>query len=188
MHILGKFMLGPPHGDGEAPAPEEIMMALRSGDGKVSLKSGFDKYLRINKDGYLMGVSDAVGSLELFEPVWEDGKCAVLGANGKFWTVDDDDMILADKQSVGPMEVVRIRSNKEREDVNKKSVNPDEVGSAADIELKFTKKFLKFQDKKYRARFDYDSQATIMNAKSDGRLHEALLDRREKMKSDRMCK
>ena len=68
----GKFMLGPPHGDGEAPAPEEIMMALRSGDGKVSLKSEFDKYLRINKDGYLMGVSDAVGSLELFEPVWED--------------------------------------------------------------------------------------------------------------------
>jgi len=184
----GKFMLGPPHGDGEPPAPEEIMMALRSGDGKVSLKSGFDKYLRINKDGYLMGVSDAVGSLELFEPVWEEGKCAILGANGKFLTVDDDDMILASKNSVGEMEVVRIRSNKEREDVNKKSENPDEVGSAADIELKFTKKFLKFQDKKYRARFDYDSQATIMNAKTDGRLHEALLDRREKMKSDRMCK
>merc|ERR1740123_1805080 len=126
------------------------MMALRSGDGKVSLKSGVDKYLRINKDGYLMGVSDAVGSLELFEPVWEEGKCAILGANGKF-------------HSVGEMEVVRIRSNKEREDVNKKSENPDEVGSAADIELKFTKKFLKFQDKKSRARFDYDSQATIMN-------------------------
>ena len=78
--------------------------------------------------------------------------------------------------------------SKEKEGVNKKAINPDEVGSAADIELKFTKKFLKFQDKKYRARFDYESQDQIMSAKSDGRLHEALLDRREKMKSDRMCK
>ena len=36
-------------------------MAMRSGDGKISLKSGFDKYLRVGKNGYLMGVSDAVG-------------------------------------------------------------------------------------------------------------------------------
>ena len=36
-------------------------MAMRSGDGKISLKSGFDKYLRVDKNGYLMGVSDAVG-------------------------------------------------------------------------------------------------------------------------------
>jgi len=163
-------------------------MSMRSGDGKISLKSGFDKYLRVDKSGYLMGVSDAVGSLELFEPVWEDGKCALLGGNGKFLSVDEDDMIVSDKHSVGPMEVVRIRSSREKEDVNKKTENQDEVGSAADIELKFTKKFLKFQDKKYRARFDVESQSHIMSAKQEGRLHEALLDRREKMKSDRMCK
>ena len=132
--------------------------------------------------------SDWLVGLELFEPIWEDGKCALLGANGKFLTVDEDDMVLCSKNSVGPMEVIRIRSNKEREDVNKKKENADETGSAADIELKFTKKFLKFQDKKYRARFDNESQGQIMQAKQDGRLHEALLDRREKMKSDRMCK
>ena len=163
-------------------------MAMRAGDGKISLKSGFDKYLRVDKSGFLMGVSDAVGGLELFEPVWEDGKCALLGGNGKFLSADDEDMIVCDKNSVGPMEVVRIRSSREKEDVNKKSVNPEEVGSAADIELKFTKKFLKFQDKKYRARFDTESQGQIMAAKQEGRLHEAMLDRREKMKSDRMCK
>ena len=65
-------------------------MALRSGDGKISLKSGFDKYLRIDKNGYLLGVSDAVGGLELFEPIWEEGKCALVGANGKFLSVDDE--------------------------------------------------------------------------------------------------
>ena len=78
---------------------------MRSGEGKISLKSGFDKYLRIDKNGYLMGVSDAVGSLELFEPIWEDGKCAFVAANGKFLSVDDDDMVLCNKHSVGPMEV-----------------------------------------------------------------------------------
>ena len=26
----GKFVLGPPHGDGEPPAPEEILMALKA--------------------------------------------------------------------------------------------------------------------------------------------------------------
>ena len=124
----------------------------------------------------------------MFEPVWEDGKCALLGANGKFLSVDDDDLVLCSQNSVGPMEVIRIRSNKEREDVNKKKEDQDTVGSACDIELKFTKKFLKFQDKKYSSRFDYESQSQIMQAKQDGRLHEALLDRREKMKSDRMCK
>ena len=90
----GKFVLGAPHGDGEPPAPEEVLMDLRSGDGKISLKSGFDKYLRIDKSGYLMGVSDAVGGLELFEPIWEDGKCALVAANGKFLSADDDDMLV----------------------------------------------------------------------------------------------
>ena len=61
----------------------------------------------------------------MFEPVWEDGKCALLGANGKFLSVDDDDLVLCSQNSVGPMEVIRIRSNKEREDVNKKKEDQD---------------------------------------------------------------
>ena len=48
----GKFVLGAPHGDGEGPDPEEIMMAMRvggeGGGGKVSLKSGFDRYCGID--------------------------------------------------------------------------------------------------------------------------------------------
>ena len=145
----GKFVLGAPHGDGDQPSPEEILMAMKCGEGKISLKSGYGKFLRLNKLGQLAGVSDAVGGLEQFEPLWEDGKGAILGPNGKFMSVDDDDLVACNKQSVGPMEVIRIRSNKEKEDLNNKSVPEEERGSMGDVELKFTKKFMKFQVKHF---------------------------------------
>ena len=47
---------------------------------------------------------------------------------------------------------------------------------------------LTFQDHKYKARLDGESQGQILIAKEQGNLHETLLDRREKIKSDRMCK
>ena len=31
---------------GEGPEPEEMLMAMKTGEGKISLKSGYDKYLR----------------------------------------------------------------------------------------------------------------------------------------------
>ena len=54
-------------------------MAMKVGEGKFSLKSGFDKYLRLDKAARMVGVSDAVGAMEMFDPVWEEGKMAVLG-------------------------------------------------------------------------------------------------------------
>jgi len=187
----GKFVLGAPHADGEGPDPEEILMAMKVGGcegDKVSLKSGFDRFLRLNKQDQLHGVSEAVGTLEQFQPVWQDGQCALLGPNNKFVTADEDDLIVCTQLAVGEGEIIRIRSNKEKEDVNKKVIPVEERGSAADVELKFTKKFMKFQDHKYKARLDYESQGQILVAKDQGNLHETLLDRREKLKSDRMCK
>jgi len=188
----GKFVLGAPHGDGEGPDPEEIVMAMRvggeGGGGKVSLKSGFDRFIKLNKHEQLHGVSEAVGRMEEFEPVWQEGKCALLGPNNKFLTADEDDLLVCTELTVGAEQIIRIRSNKEREDVNKKVIPVEERGSAADVELKFTKKFMKFQDHKYKARLDFESQGQILVAKEQGNLHETLLDRREKIKSDRMCK
>jgi len=182
----GKFMLGAPHGDGQGPEPEEILMAMRIGEGKISLKSGFDKYLRLDKSGKLVGVSDAVGAMEMFEPVWEHGKMAILGPNGRFMSVDDDDYIVFDKDKVGPMEIIKIRSNRIRDDMKKAEV-PDELkGTMSEVETKFVKKFQKFQDHKLRVNRDGVTQ--LVDAKRAGNLHETLLDRREKMKSDRMCK
>lgn len=188
----GKFVLGAPHGEGEGPEPEEILMAMRvggeGGGGKISLKSGYDRFVRLNKHEQMHGVSEAVGRMEEFEPVWQEGSCALLGPNNKFLSADEDDLLVCAELAVGDGQVVRIRSNKEKEDLSKKVVPLEERGSAADVELKFTKKFMKFQDHKYKVRLDVATQGQIYVAKEEGNLHEHLLNRREKIKSDRMCK
>ena len=185
----------------------QILMAMRvggeGGGGKISLKSGYDRsvqdflnavkqicfrFVRLNKHEQMHGASEAVGRMEEFEPVWQAGACALLGPNNKFLTADEDDLLVCTELAVGEGEVVRIRSNKEKEDLNKKVIPVEERGSAADVELKFTKKFMKFQDHKYKVRLDAATQGQIYVAKEQGNLHEHLLDRREKMKSDRMCK
>ena len=48
------------------------------------------------------------------------------------------------------------------------------------------KKFQSFPDHKLRVCMD--SRDSLEGAKQKGKLHEALLDRREKMKADRYCK
>jgi protein FRG1 len=40
-------------------------------DTKIALKSGFEKYLRVEKDGVIRGIADAVGSMEQWEPIFE---------------------------------------------------------------------------------------------------------------------
>jgi len=182
----GKFVLGAPHGDGQGPEPEEILMAMKTGEGKISLKSGFDKYLRLDKSGAMVGVSDAVGAMEMFEPIWEDGKMALLGPNGRFMAVDDEDFILFNKDKVGPMEIIKIRSNRIRDDMKKPEIPEEMKGTMDQVETKFVKKFQKFQD--HKLRINQNGVAQLVDAKRSGNLHETLLDRREKMKSDRMCK
>lgn len=56
---------------GEGPDPEEVLLAIRINDSKIAFKSGFEKYLRIDKDDIVRGVSDAVGSMEQWEPVFQ---------------------------------------------------------------------------------------------------------------------
>lgn len=182
----GKFVLGAPPEPGQGPQPEEILMAMKVGEGKISLKSGYDKYIRLDKSGHLSGTSDAVGALEMFEPVWEDGKMALLGPNSRFLSADEEDFLVCDKDRVGPMEMVRIRSNREREDMNKKVVPEELRGRIDQVETKMVKKFQKWQD--HKLRLNPAAHGELLVAKKEGRLHETLLDRREKMKSDRMCK
>lgn len=67
----GLFSLGAPHGDGEGPSPEEIFTAFPINETRVAFKSGYGKYLKVDKDGMVTGRSDAVGAVEQFEPVFQ---------------------------------------------------------------------------------------------------------------------
>lgn len=146
----GLFTIGAPHGDGEGPSPEEIFTAFPAGETKFALKSGYGKYLGVTKDGVVIGRSDAVGPMEQWEPVWQDGKTAILSTLNKFMSVNlEDDSLVAKSITAGEHEFCSIRSNKAKE-VNTVVLPNEEQGSLADMEVNYVKKFQKFQDKKLR--------------------------------------
>nr|CAG4641211.1 EOG090X0DUJ [Eulimnadia texana] len=186
----GLFVLGAPHDEGDGPSPEEIFTAFPAGDLKVAFKSGYGKYLGVDKSGNIVGRSDAIGAVEQWEPVFQEGKLAISAANGKFVSVcHEDDGLIARSAKAGPEEMIKLRTNKPREgeeERKRKMVPEEEQGSVDQIEINYVKKFQKFQDKKMRVCSEDKGQ--LSKAKDEGYLHEALLDRRSKMKADRYCK
>ncbi|XP_058448137.1 protein FRG1 homolog [Malaya genurostris] len=183
----GMFTLGAPHNEGDGPDPEEIFTAVLINEEKVAFKSGYGKYLKAEKDGMITGRSDAVSAVEQFEPVFEGSKMALLAANGCFVSVDpEDDAVVAIKKKVGDNEVCVVRSCAVREQKTTKDVAVEEQGDLDQVEINYVKKFQKFQDK--RLRVNTEDKAALKQAQVEGALHEALLDRRSKMKADRYCK
>uniref|UniRef100_A0A336K521 CSON000647 protein n=1 Tax=Culicoides sonorensis TaxID=179676 RepID=A0A336K521_CULSO len=184
----GLFTLGPIKTIGEGPSPEEIFSASYNGD-KVSFKSGYGKYLKIEKNNTVTGRSDAIGPLEEFEPVFEDGKTAILCHNGNFLSIDpEDDALVALRKKVGAEEILCIRSCQPRELEDDQADVPleEKEEDLSQVEINYVKKFQKFQDHKLRV--SKDDKTALEKAKEEGILHEALLDRRSKMKADRYCK
>ncbi|XP_030372782.1 protein FRG1 homolog [Scaptodrosophila lebanonensis] len=182
----GLFTVGAPHAAGESPDPEEIFTAFPINDRKVSFKSGYGKYLKIEKDGMVTGRSEAVGSMEQWEPVFENGQMALLSETGHFMSIDpEDDACVALRKKVGEHEICRVRSNAAN-DVVVDEEPKEEKGDLAEVEKNYVKKFQKFQDKKMR--INQNDVKELEEAKEKGLLHETLLDRRSKMKADRYCK
>lgn len=184
----GLFTLGPPHSIGEGPSPEEILTAILINDSKVAFKSGYGKYLKVEKDNTITGRSDAVGAMEQFEAVFENGKTAILTGNSCFLSVDpEDDALVALRKQVGAEEILQLRScqPRELEEVDEVPVE-EKDDDLTQVEKNYVKKFQKFQDKKLK--ISQEDKVELERAKAEGLLHEALLDRRSKMKADRYCK
>ena len=93
---------------------------------------------------------------------------------------------MCDKQKAGDEEMIRIRSNAEREEDKKEVIPDEEQGNVGQVELNYVKKFQKFQD--HKIKLCSDDRRALMKAKAEGDFHEVMLDRRAKMKADRYCK
>ena len=102
-------------------------------------------------------------------------------------TIDESSESLECTQSkAGKSEMIKVRTNGQREEDIEVYVPVEERGKVGDIELNYVKKFQKFQD--HKIRINNDAREELVKAKNQGYLHEALLDRRAKMKADRYCK
>ncbi|UJR28825.1 hypothetical protein I4U23_010049 [Adineta vaga] len=185
----GLFCVGPTRPFGEGPDQQQILTAIRISENKVAFKSGFGKYLAINKNGLVIGRSDAIGMREYFEPVFENGNLALSACNDKFIRFNEEGDLVAMDDSATEANFINIRSNSKRiheKEKRQKELPVEEQGSIRETELNYVKKFQKFQDKKLR--INQGDVKDLVDAKKSGLLHETLLDRREKMKSDRYCK
>ena len=126
---------------------------------------------------------------EYFEPVFENGNLALSASNDKFIRFNEEGDLVAMDDRAGEANFLQIRSNAKRilqKEKRQKELPVEEQGSILETELNYVKKFQKFQDKKIR--IHQGDVKELVDAKESGILHEALLDRREKMKADRYCK
>ncbi|CAH0384851.1 unnamed protein product [Bemisia tabaci] len=183
----GLFNLGAPHNEGEGPSPEEVLTGIVVNENKVAFKSGYGKYLSVDIHGNVTARADAIGVLQQWEPVFQDGKLAIQGNNGCFISVrPDDDGIVAVSKTAGPSEMLKVRTPNLLTDEKPVEVAPEMKGSLSDIEVNYVKKFQKFQDKKLKV--NSEDKSALKKARVEGTLHETMLDRRSKMKADRYCK
>jgi len=151
-----------------------------------NLKSAFNKYLGCDKFGVVSCESEAVGVQEEWEIIFREDGIAFKNSYDKFLTVDEQDgkmVIRADSDTIGFHEkfIVKFQAQnrkKKKAKVAEKPLYSQEIDSV----------------KKYQSwgngRLVMPSQdlGDLKKAKKSGKMHEAMLDRREKLKSDSYCK
>lgn len=191
----GSIVLGQPHPPGEGPEEEEIFTVVSASSNQIALKSGFGRYLNVDSKGRLMGLSEAIAEPESFLPVFEDEKLAMSAFNDCFIGPDIEaedaigsQPIVAKSKTVTNYEIINIRitnnpsaftKKKQRETTN------DGAGTLYETELNHLKKYQSHGQKYYNMKED---KKVLKKARVGGELYEALLDKREKSKSDKYCK
>ncbi|KAL9955022.1 hypothetical protein ACROYT_G042618 [Oculina patagonica] len=182
----GMFTVGELRDDGEnSPAPVEVFTAVPLSEKKIALKSGYGKYMSVNMMGNVTGRSEAIGPQEQFECVFEEDKVALETYNGCFLSVNEDGQLSATKKIVSEKETFHIRTSVPKVKVST-STQPEGEKDLRNHEISFVKKFQSFQDRNLR--LSEQETSKLKKARMEGKLHEEMLDRREKMKADRYCK
>uniref|UniRef100_A0A0N4Z954 FRG1-like family protein n=1 Tax=Parastrongyloides trichosuri TaxID=131310 RepID=A0A0N4Z954_PARTI len=188
----GKFVIGPIHENNTPPDPEEVFTIIKAPDDTAfSLKTGYGRYIGVNKDDELVATAEAISERERFEVVTEGGKTAVQNVgSGKFLTLNQhsNKVVSCSNNKAEEFEMINIRTNVlPMEEFDAKPA--EDLLASGDCETSYTKMFQhsKVNIKNKHICVDVNNKKDIRKAKDEGTLHATLLDRRMKMKSDRYC-
>ncbi|KAI6176670.1 Amino acid transporter, transmembrane family-containing protein [Aphelenchoides bicaudatus] len=188
----GKFTLGPNHFNELSPHPEEVFSLIKMPDSqKFSLKTGFGRYIGVDLDGRLIATSEAAGVREQFEVSFQDDKCAIFSSASNLfltWLPNKDGSIYVSSKTAGKNEYVNIRTTAT------KYVAPDFIPEqdkkqSGECETSYVKMYQhsRVDTKNRMINYDRNDVTSIKKAKDEGNLHEVLLNRRAKQKSDKYC-
>ncbi|KAI9301221.1 FRG1-like family-domain-containing protein [Cunninghamella echinulata] len=155
---------------------------------RYTFKSYNGKYLSSDKVGVTSCDREAISMTEEWEPVVTEAGVCFQNAYQKFLMIDQvadgGFKIRTDSDDIGFCETFRVycqakfkykRKKEEKEKIN-----------ANQLELENVKKNQTWGGGKLY--LTHEDSKKLKKAKSEGRLNEAMLDRRSKMKSDRYCK
>ncbi|CAJ0942880.1 unnamed protein product, partial [Mesorhabditis belari] len=188
----GRFTIGAPHTEGEGPNPEEVFALVRTPDEqKFSMKTGYGKYIGIDTSGQLVATAEAIGTRERFVAVFQDGKSAIQSvSNPLFLSMkpDKEGYVFVASRTASEDEMINIRTDVER--TGPVDWRPaEDKQSARECETSYVKMFQhsKVDLKGRHVSVDINNKQAVKRAQKDGDLHELLLERRKKTKSDRYC-
>ncbi|KAI8992515.1 FRG1-like family-domain-containing protein [Pilobolus umbonatus] len=188
-----RFMAYPlPQLSEESPEPT-IMQQVFVGSRVVgstdafTLKSSQGKYLRSDKFGVVSCDSEAIGGQEEWRPVITEAGIAFENVHNKYLMVDEIAggglSIRADADEVGFCESFRVYCQS-RFKYKPKTKKKSEASGGKELET--VKKFQSWGGGKIVQ--TKEDRKELKKARTEGRLAEALLDRRAKVKADRYCK
>ncbi|KAG0242053.1 hypothetical protein BGX31_000678 [Mortierella sp. GBA43] len=186
----------------EPTAVNQVFVATMIPDSdRLTLKTYNGRYLSSDKHGVVSADSEAIGLLEEWTAVIrtdEEGGISFQNHYGKFLSIDEvaaaegkkgsssssGFQVRADSDVIGFGEIFQAKIQAR---FRKKVKKTNEVRIATkDYELEQSRKFQTWNHG--RVIVSQEDVGDLRKARKDGRMSEALLDRREKLKSDRYCK
>ncbi|KAF8947655.1 hypothetical protein BGZ47_008288 [Haplosporangium gracile] len=185
----------------EPTAVHQVLVATMIPDSdRLTLKAYNGKYLSSDKFGIVTAHAEAIGMQEEWTAIIkadeEEGGIAFQNHYGKFLSVDEvatetgkgaggGIQIRADSETIGFCEIFRAKIQARFRKKAKKASGEVKIVTK-DYELDQSRKFQTWNHG--RVIVSNESVKELNKAKKEGRFSEALLDRREKLKSDRYCK
>ncbi|KAG0065784.1 hypothetical protein BGZ89_007941 [Linnemannia elongata] len=185
----------------EPTAVHQVLVATMIPDSdRLTLKAYNGKYLSSDKFGIVTAHTEAIGMQEEWTAIIkadeEEGGIAFQNHYGKFLSVDEvaaetgkgaggGIQIRADSETIGFCEIFRAKIQARFRKKAKKAAGEVKIVTK-DYEFDQSRKFQTWNHG--RVIVSNESVKELNKAKKEGRFSEALLDRREKLKSDRYCK